>query len=208
MELNLNQTYDFIYAVRPSAVLTEAMQQLQLSSKDTPAGQQYAIDPMLKSELILASLLPDPYEPLYVGISLIEEVAGKVFFNVYQIPNGKLTVVPRITMELADTQFSDVTQEVSPARTIMGALFNAFENVESPAFDHNNAFKVIDTTLVFGFTVKTLTETPNQQPFKVVGYNESIGRVSMDELIDDMDNYDEVSLQFVQHLAASKEKEQ
>lgn len=204
----MTASHDFIYAMRPSAQLTQAMQEHQLTSMDSPAGQIYPIDQLLKPELILAALLPDPYEPLYVGICMAEEVATKIFFNVYQIPNGKLTIVPRVTIELSDTQFSDVTQEVSLARTIIGALFNAFENIESPEFDYNNAFKAIDTTLVFGFAVKTLTDTSNQQPFKVVGYNESIGRASMDEVIDDAENYDEVSLQFVQHLVASKEKEQ
>jgi hypothetical protein len=89
------------------------------------------------------------------------------------------------------------------ARTIQGAVLSALTNEEITELNEHNAFTVVDNTLVFGFTLDTVSKekTGDRQAFEVHGFGQALGRVSMDEVMDDADVYDEMSIQYLATLS-------
>lgn len=196
--------HDFVYGLRMVPTVASAIQTLQLEVEGTPEeGFTYLIDSILNDAVIVARSFPDGYAPLMIGLCFLEQVDGRFYFNAYQIPDGKLTIVPQVFIDLADSQFNDVSGAVSMARTIKGAVFSAFTNEEVTDLNDQNAFKVIDNTLVFGFTLDTVSKekTGDRQAFEVHGFSQALGRVSMDEVMDDADVYDEMSIKYLATLS-------
>ncbi len=200
-------THDFIYAIRMNPTLAVDIQNAQLVFELVPEqGTQYLLSKLLADEVIVSRTHPDPYEPLMVGLTFAEVIDGRTYFNAYQIPGGKLTIVPRVSIDLADTQFNDVTQLVCMARTISGAVMNAVSNEELVNIDHSRAYNLIDNTLVFGFKldVQSKEKSGDRAPFEVFGFGVALGRVSMEEVTDDSDIYDETSNALLAFIKASE----
>lgn len=192
-------SHDFIYGYKPTPELLVAIKAAQLNSAPSPVhGLAYDIDAVLVDEVILARKFPEGYIPLRVGISIVEKVDKRVYFLVYAVPGAQtFTVVPQVNIDLADTQFSDVSQEVSMGRTIQGAIHSAFTNIDAPNINPAKAFLLMENAMVFGFQQETNNDTTDRQEFAIEGYGQALGRVSAEEVIDDSDIYDALSLHYV-----------
>lgn len=199
--------HDFVYGIRLNPSLAAEIQAAQLKFELTATlGSQYDLSKLLGNEVIITRAMPEPYRVLTVGLTFTEVVDGRTYFNAYQIPDGKLTIVPRVSIDLADTQFNDVTQEVCVARTVMGAVMNAVSNEDLVAIDHTKSFNVIYGSLVFGFNldVQSKEKSGDRAPFEVFGYGQALGRVSLEEVTDDSDIYDETSVALLAFIKSSE----
>lgn len=199
--------HDFVYGIRFNPRLAAEVQEAQLLFElSAEQGSQYHLSKLLRDEVIVARVMPEPYQTLTVGLVFAEQIDGRTYFNAYQIPDGKLTIVPRVAMDLADTQFNDVTQEVCIARTVMGAVMNAVSNEDLVQVDHTNSFNVIHSTLVFGFQldVQSKEKSGDRAPFEVFGFGQALGRVSLEEVTDDSDIYDDTTNAFLAFIKATQ----
>lgn len=199
--------HDFIYALRMNPTLACDLQNAQLKSDlSAEAGTNYHLNTLLSDKVIIARSFPGGFNPLMVGLAFLEQIDGRTYFNVHQIPNGKLTIVPQVTIDLADTQFNDVTEEVCMGRTIKGAVFSAMSNEDITDLNDKSAFSVIGNTLVFGFRLDTKSKekTGDRQAFEVFGFGQALGRASIEEVMDDSDVYDDISTQFLAFLKAQQ----
>lgn len=195
--------HDFVYGLRMTPSLSAEIQSAQLSSWVGESSIGYALSAAINEEVVVARNFPDGYAPLMIGLCFLEQVDGRFYFNAYQIPDGKLTIVPQVYIDLADSQFHDVTGNVCMSRTVQGAVFSSLANEEITELNEWNAFTVVDNTLVFGFTLDTVSKekTGDRQAFEVHGFSQALGRVSMDEVMDDADVYDEMSIKYLATLS-------
>lgn len=197
-------SHDFVYGVQMNLTLACALEAAQLNHEpDMTQGFRYKLSPLLADDVVIARNFPDGYAPLMVGLCFLEQVDGRFYFNAYQIPNGKLTIVPQVHIDLADSQFNDLTGDVCLGRTVKGAVFAALTNEEITELNDANAFSVVDNTLVFGFALDTVSKekTGDRQAFEVHGHSQALGRVSMEEVMDDSDVYDELSIKYLARLS-------
>lgn len=193
-----------LYRLKKDTATTEAVKEAQLKFhpvfKDSDKIN-YLLDEELANHVAISPIDLPEYTTLKVGLTLSSEFDGKVFYMAYGIPGGKVTIAPVVDVNLLDTQFDDDNEEVSVARTLMSALFSMSSLGLDIAPDHDNAFTVHDdSTFVFPLKLKVegVSTKVNLPVLDQCGPH--IGNVTLEEIIDDVETYDELSMQIARSV--------
>lgn len=197
----------FVYNLRPSTSLIRAAADAQFTFRstgevDTPDKEtEYHLDGILTDHLVLAHVAPHGYVPVKVGLAAYTQVNDVDHFMVYQQIGEKLTIVPVSAVELTDTQFNEAGDCVSITRTMMGAVLNMGEVELDIGFNFDEAFEIFDEgTFVFTTKIEVQVEDNDEanvaEKFKMESYGLSIGFVTLEEIIQDEDAYDYLSVQY------------
>jgi hypothetical protein len=192
----------FVYNLRPNTALIRSAADVQFTfpALNEPTDTtDYHLDRLLTDHLVVAQNAPHGYVPLKVGLAAYKQVDDTDYFMVYQPVGQKLTIVPVSAVELTDTQFTESEDTVSITRTMLGTLFGMGEEVLEIELNFDNAFEIFDEgTFVFTTKVEVAKEDAGDVAgkFKMESYGLSIGFVTLEEIIQDEDAYDYLSVQY------------
>lgn len=199
---------ELLYVYRPSDELAAKLQTSQLNMVEIEGqhAEDYLMDPFFIEEVALTHLPIEGFVPLNVAPCFFDVIDNKRYFYVYQSVGDPLTIAPVKRVNLTDTQFSDVTEDPSMGRTLLGTLFDAFENTDQiPDIAHENAFRIINNVFVFPMGVQIKKQPDEKIPgeaskFRIINYGASIGRVTADEIVDDAETYDELTVKVAEYI--------
>lgn len=199
---------ELLYVYRPSQELHAKLETSQLNMVEIEGkhAEDYLMDPFFIEEVALTHFPIEGFVPLNVAACFFDVIDNKRYFYVYQPVGDPLTIAPVKRANLTDTQFSDVTEDPSMGRTLLGTLFDMFENSdEVPDVAHENAFRIIENVFVFPMGVQ-IKEQPDEKipgtaaKFKIINYGASIGRVTADEILDDAETYDDLTVKLAHYI--------
>lgn len=169
----------------------------------------YHLETYLDDKVVLARQIPTGYKAIEAAVCCVERHEGRDYYAVFQAQGQRPTILPRTYVGLTDVQFKDGSVDVSIVRSIIGIPFDLIEPTGVTDLDFKQAFHVHEQTFIFPLEMRLSKGSVGVMRKPVVeGYAEALGRVALQDLLDDVESYDELSVTYAQAQLASNKVSQ
>lgn len=193
--------HDYVFCLADSAD-RNFINLTQLKHEPITHMNQEVVDHLeayLDDKVIIARQVPAGYKAIQAAVCCLEKLEDKNLYAVFQAEGQRPTILPRAYVNLTDVQFRDASTDVSVVRSIIGIPFDLTEPIGTTDLDFTQAFQVHEHAFIFPLEMRlSKGQVGTMRKPVVEGYAEAIGYTTLQDLLDDVESFDELSVTYAQ----------